>query len=160
MTIIVAAGKLGRFSLPALENTCEAELFSEAWMKHKEAAKSFKDILVEKKGHIVCLTLNRPDRANAISREGSMELLEVFQEYRDDPDQRAMIITGAGDRSFCSGMYVTEAAQKTQEKGKTEGYTIFKPWTDMMQSTGSLSSARSMAIALAVVGIWLPIATS
>jgi enoyl-CoA hydratase/carnithine racemase len=31
-------------------------------------------------------------------------------------------------------MYVTEAAQKTQEKGRTEGYTIFKPWTDMMQS--------------------------
>ena len=94
----------------------------------------YKDILVEKKGHIVCLTLNRPDRANAISREASAELLEVFQEYRDNPDQRAMIITGAGDKSFCSGMYVTEAAQKTQEKGKTEGYTIFKPWTDMMQS--------------------------
>ena len=95
---------------------------------------NFKDILVEKKGHIVCLTLNRPDRANAISREASVELLEVFREYRDNPDQRAMIITGAGDKSFCSGMYVTEAAQKTQEKGKTEGYTIFKPWTDMMQS--------------------------
>jgi E-phenylitaconyl-CoA hydratase len=110
-------------------------LFTEARVKHKESGDmNFKDILVEKKGHIVCLTLNRPDRANAISREASVELLDVFQEYRDNPDQRAMIITGAGDKSFCSGMYVTEAAQKTQEKGKTEGYTIFKPWTDMMQS--------------------------
>jgi enoyl-CoA hydratase/carnithine racemase len=45
-----------------------------------------------------------------------------------------MIITGAGERAFCSGMYVTEAAEKTQQKGRTEGYTIFKPWTDMMQS--------------------------
>ena len=96
---------------------------------------TFKDILVEKKGRIVCLTLNRPERMNAISVETSAELLRVFTEYRDDPDQWVMIITGAGDKAFCSGMYVTEAAQKTQEKGRTEGYTIFKPWTDMMQST-------------------------
>lgn len=95
---------------------------------------AFKDILVEKKGRIVCVTLNRPDRMNAISVGTSAELLEVLQEYRDNPDQWVMIIAGAGDKAFCSGMYVTEAAQKTQEKGKTEGYTIFKPWTDMMQS--------------------------
>jgi enoyl-CoA hydratase/carnithine racemase len=95
---------------------------------------TYKDILVEKKGRIVCVTLNRPERANAISFETSGELLQVLREYRDDPEQWVMIITGAGERVFCSGMYVTEAAQKTEEKGKTEGYTIFKPWTDMMQS--------------------------
>jgi enoyl-CoA hydratase/carnithine racemase len=94
----------------------------------------FKDIVVEKKGRIVCVTLNRPERMNAISGDTSAELLEVFQEYRDDPEQWVMILTGAGEKAFCSGMYVTEAAQKTQEKGRTEGYTIFKPWTDMMQS--------------------------
>jgi len=96
---------------------------------------AFKDILVEKKGRIVCVTLNRPERMNAIGVDTSAELLRVFQEYRDDPEQWVMILTGAGEKAFCSGMYVTEAAQKTQEKGRTEGYTIFKPWTDMMQST-------------------------
>lgn len=95
---------------------------------------AFKDIQVEKKGRIVCLTLNRPDRMNAISVETSEELLQVLREYRDDPEQWVMIITAAGEKSFCSGMYVTEAARKTAEKGRTEGYTIFKPWTDMMQS--------------------------
>lgn len=45
-----------------------------------------------------------------------------------------MIIAAAGDKAFCSGMYVTEAARKTAETGETGGYTIFKPWTDMMQS--------------------------
>jgi enoyl-CoA hydratase/carnithine racemase len=95
---------------------------------------SYKDLMVEKRGRIVCVTLNRPERANAISVQTSSELLEVFTEYRDDPEQWAMILTGAGPRAFCSGMYVTEAANKTAEKGKTEGYTIFKPWTDMMQA--------------------------
>lgn len=94
----------------------------------------YKDILVENKGRIVCVTLNRPERMNAIGVETGEELIEVFREYRDNPEQWVMILTAAGERSFCSGMYVTEAAQKTEEKGKTEGYTIFKPWTDMMQS--------------------------
>ena len=95
---------------------------------------AYKDILVERRGRIVCVTLNRPERMNAISVETSAELLEVFTAYRDDPEQWVMIITAAGEKSFCSGMYVTEAANKTQEKGRTEGYTIFKPWTDMMQA--------------------------
>jgi len=95
---------------------------------------AYKDLLVERKGRIVCLTLNRPERMNSIGVETGNEMLEVFRDYRDDPDLWVMILAAAGDKSFCSGMYVTEAAQKTQEKGKTEGYTIFKPWTDMMQS--------------------------
>jgi len=94
----------------------------------------YKDIVVEKRGRIVCLTLNRPERMNSIGVETGNEMLEAFREYRDNPDLWVMILAAAGDKSFCSGMYVTEAAQKTEEKGKTEGYTIFKPWTDMMQS--------------------------
>ena len=88
---------------------------------------AFKDILVEKKGRIVCLTLNRPERMNSIGVETGNEMLEVFREYRDNPDLWVMIITAARDKSFCSGMYVTEAAQKTAEKGKTEG--IPYTWT-------------------------------
>jgi enoyl-CoA hydratase/carnithine racemase len=95
---------------------------------------AYNDIVVEKRGRIVCLTLNRPERMNSIGVETGNEMLEVFREYRDNPDLWVMIIAAAGEKAFCSGMYVTEAARKTEEKGKTEGYTIFKPWTDMMQS--------------------------
>jgi enoyl-CoA hydratase/carnithine racemase len=95
---------------------------------------AYQDITVEKRGRIVCLTLNRPERMNSISVQTGNEMLEVFKEYRDNPELWAMIITAAGTKAFCSGMYVTEAAKTSEEKGKTEGYTIFKPWTDMMQS--------------------------
>ena len=95
---------------------------------------AYKDILVEKRGRIVCMTLNRPERMNSISVETGNEMLEVLTEYRDNPEQWVMIIAAAGQKSFCSGMYVTEAADKTAASGRTEGYTIFKPWTDMMQS--------------------------
>jgi len=95
---------------------------------------AYQDITVERRGRIVCVTFNRPERMNSISVQTGNEFLEVLTAYRDDPEQWVMILTGAGDKAFCSGMYVTEAAHKSEEKGKTEGYTIFKPWTDMMQS--------------------------
>ena len=95
---------------------------------------AFEDILVERRGRILCVTLNRPERMNAIGALTSKELLEVLTLYRDDPELWVMILTGAGEKAFCSGMYVTEAARKTPEKGKTEVFTIFKPWTDRMQS--------------------------
>ncbi|UCF77300.1 MAG: enoyl-CoA hydratase/isomerase family protein, partial [Betaproteobacteria bacterium] len=60
----------------------------------------FKDILVEKRGRIVCVTLNRPERMNAISVETSNELLQVFQGYRDNPEQWVMILTAAGEKAF------------------------------------------------------------
>lgn len=95
---------------------------------------AFKDFLVEKKGRIVCVTLNHPERMNSIGQEGSDEFLQILTEYRDDPEQWVMIITGAGPKAFCTGMYVNEGAEKTKAKGKAEGYDIYKPWTDMMQS--------------------------
>ncbi len=95
---------------------------------------AYKDITVEKRGRITCMTLNRPERMNSISVETGNEMLEVLTNYRDDPEQWVMIIAAAGEKAFCSGMYVTEAAKQTAETGETGGYTIFKPWTDMMQS--------------------------
>lgn len=94
----------------------------------------YKDLIVEKRGRIVCVTINRPERMNSISIETSNELLHVLTEYRDNPDQWAMIIAAAGQKAFCSGMYVKEAAESSKDKSRAEGYTIFKPWTDMMQS--------------------------
>jgi E-phenylitaconyl-CoA hydratase len=94
----------------------------------------YQDILVERRGRIICMTLNRPERMNAISVDTGKEMLEVLTEYRDNRDLWAMIIAAAGEKSFCSGMYVAEAAKQTAETGEAGGYTIFKPWTDLMQS--------------------------
>jgi len=95
---------------------------------------AYKDIQVERKGRIICMTLNRPERMNSISVETGNEMLEVFTEYKENDELWAMIIAGAGEKAFCSGLYVSEAAKETAETGETGGYTIFKPWTDLMQS--------------------------
>ncbi len=60
-------------------------------------------LIYEKKEGIAYLTLNRPEARNALDPETVLELKEAWTDYRDDRDMRCAIITGAGDKAFCSG---------------------------------------------------------
>lgn len=59
-------------------------------------------ILVEKRAGYRQLTLNRPDRLNALTAEMGGALLAALDEAETDPDCRALLVTGAG-RGFCAG---------------------------------------------------------
>ena len=60
-------------------------------------------LLYEKRGHVAWLTLNRPDKHNALSPEMLVRLAEAWRDVRDDADVRVAVLTGAGERAFCSG---------------------------------------------------------
>ena len=64
---------------------------------------------VEKQGHVLEVTLNRP-KANAIDLMTSRAMGEVFRDFRDDPDLRVALVTGAGDKFFCPGWDLKAAA--------------------------------------------------
>jgi enoyl-CoA hydratase/carnithine racemase len=51
---------------------------------------------------VATITLNRPERLNALTFEGYRELTDIFLMLRGETDVRAVVITGAG-RAFCSG---------------------------------------------------------
>ena len=57
----------------------------------------------EKKNGIAYLTLSRPEAHNAIDPETDLELIDAWEDYRDDESMRCAIITGQGDQTFCSG---------------------------------------------------------
>src|SRR5262249_48271809 len=62
------------------------------------------DVLrIERRERIALLTLNRPDRLNALSVELRQALICACQELRDDDSVWAVVLTGAG-RGFCSGV--------------------------------------------------------
>ena len=61
------------------------------------------DILVEKRGNVAIVTLNRPDRLNAVTGAMMGRFTGVFEELNDDGNVRAVIVTGAG-RGFCAGL--------------------------------------------------------
>lgn len=64
---------------------------------------------VTRDGHVLEVTLNRP-KANAIDLLTSRAMGEVFKSFRDDPDLRVAILTGAGDKFFCPGWDLKAAA--------------------------------------------------
>ncbi len=63
----------------------------------------FKEILFEEYNHIAKITINRPRYRNAFTPLTVWEMSQAFTYCRDHPDIRVVILTGAGDRAFCSG---------------------------------------------------------
>jgi 2-(1,2-epoxy-1,2-dihydrophenyl)acetyl-CoA isomerase len=61
-----------------------------------------KELLVERHGHVVVLTMNRPQTLNALTLGMVDAMIAKLAELNDDPDARVVVITGAG-RGFCSG---------------------------------------------------------
>ncbi|MYE12801.1 MAG: hypothetical protein F4X99_14340 [Gammaproteobacteria bacterium] len=69
-------------------------------------------VTYEKRGHVAIMTLNRPERMNALGRELSAELREAEAQFATDDDVWLGIYTGAGDRAFCAGLDLKEAAER------------------------------------------------
>ncbi len=67
-------------------------------------------VVTDRRGPVLQVTLDRP-KANAIDVATSRELGEVFAGFRDDPELRIAIITGAGDKFFCPGWDLKAAAE-------------------------------------------------
>jgi (E)-benzylidenesuccinyl-CoA hydratase len=88
----------------------------------------FNTIRYERSGHIATVTLNRPERLNAFNEEMSLELSRAWSDIRDDPQIRVAILTGAGDRAFCSGVDVT---------GTPGDPLLVRPWIDRMTAKGN-----------------------
>lgn len=63
----------------------------------------FTKILLEKKDGVAKLTLNRPEAMNAMDTEMWRELVRIWTDFRDDPELRAAVLTGAGGKAFCAG---------------------------------------------------------
>ena len=60
-------------------------------------------VLVERRGNVMVITINRPEARNAVNSAVSIGVGDALEEAQQDPDVRAVVITGAGDKSFCAG---------------------------------------------------------
>lgn len=64
---------------------------------------TFNEILFERSGRIARITINRPQVHNAFTPLTVQEMITAFTVCRDDPSIGVIILTGAGDKAFCSG---------------------------------------------------------
>jgi naphthoate synthase len=68
-----------------------------------ETIKAYSDILFESYNGIAKITINRPEVHNAFRPQTNTQMIEAMDIVRERPDLRVVVLTGAGDKAFCSG---------------------------------------------------------
>lgn len=66
------------------------------------------NVLCELQGRVALVTINRPDKRNALDGATRAQLIEVFDELAANPEVRAVVLTGAGDKAFVAGADISE----------------------------------------------------
>ena len=79
----------------------------------------YQNLTLERDGQIAVVTLNRPEKLNAIDRSLHLEMMDACAELRDDDDIRVVIFTGAG-RGFCSGADLTADRSRPDNPSRAE----------------------------------------
>jgi enoyl-CoA hydratase len=88
---------------------------------------NFETILVETRGAVTLITLNRPQALNALNAQVLEDLIAAFAAYEADPGQRCAVLTGAGDKAFAAGADIKQMADKTTAEFYADDF--FSRWT-------------------------------
>jgi enoyl-CoA hydratase len=78
----------------------------------------YNNLLLENKGGILFITVNRPNKMNALNIETVKEINNAFQEVYDDTEVRGVILTGSGEKAFVAGADISEIAELNEVNGR------------------------------------------
>lgn len=78
---------------------------------------SYKNILTAEASGIATITINRPEKLNALNKETIQELHDAFESLEKNPEIRAIILTGSGEKAFVAGADISEFAHFSVEEG-------------------------------------------
>ena len=79
----------------------------------------YEAVLVEKQEGAGIITLNRPERLNALSRTLTTELDQALSRFEQDQEIKAIIVTGTGNKAFSAGADIHEMVQQSEVQNRT-----------------------------------------
>ena len=88
----------------------------------------YQTLLTSLENGIFIVTINRPEKLNALNKDVFKELEKVMQEITENPEIKSVIITGSGEKAFVAGADITEFGDLSVEAGKAlarNGQNIF-----------------------------------
>src|SRR3954467_705077 len=85
------------------------------------------EVTYERRGAAGVLTIDRPERRNAIDPNTADQLLEAYREFEDDDEVRVLVLTGAGDQAFCAGADLKSVAAAVDDEGIAEQWLKPRP---------------------------------
>ena len=77
---------------------------------------ALENVLIEKRGRIALVTVNRPDKLNALNIATRSDILAAFDQLEKDEEVRVVVVTGAGEKAFIAGADINEFAGMTAIK--------------------------------------------
>jgi enoyl-CoA hydratase len=107
------------------------------------------ELLYEASAGVARVTINRPERRNAMSFAVMQGLRDAIEHARADDDVRVVVLTGAGDQAFCAGADLTGIAQNAGAAAAHEGRGLLAELFRDMWSLGKPIVARVRGYALA-----------
>jgi enoyl-CoA hydratase len=78
---------------------------------------NFQNILVASENNIATITINRPEKLNALNVATIQELHDAFENLENNPDIRVILLTGSGEKAFVAGADISEFANFSIEEG-------------------------------------------
>ena len=92
------------------------------------APMKFETLLLEISDRVATLTVNRPEKRNALNAAVRREFVEALDALRDDPEVRVLVVTGAGEKAFIAGADIGEFADRSplEQRAAMEGRRLFE----------------------------------
>ncbi len=85
----------------------------------------YQDILFEAKDGVASIVINRPEKRNAVRPQTYEELTHAMHVAADDPEIGVVVLSGAGDKAFCSGGDVGDQSSRTPDVGRAHMRRLF-----------------------------------
>jgi enoyl-CoA hydratase len=85
------------------------------------------EVIYERSGAAAVITIDRPERRNAVDPSTADQLLEAYRSFEADDEARVMILTGAGEDAFCAGADLKSVAAAMNDQGIAEQWLKPRP---------------------------------